>query len=120
MMSSSKTNNKERCMKCTKTFLTAKSRLKCTKCVSFLHQRCSKITRQEQLEHKQGVFEFLCQFCTCIRCAKHVYYGQNAVLCNDCDKWIYKKCAGLTNKQCHKIQLKGNEETWYCSPCNSF
>ena len=83
-MSSSKVNSKERCIRCTKTFVTAKTRLKCAKCVSFLYQRCSRVTRQEHLEYKQGTFKFVCQFCTeymCLRCAKHVYYGQNAVLC---------------------------------------
>ena len=122
MMSSSKANNKERCIRCTKTFLTAKNRLKCTKCTSFLHQRCSRVARQEHLENKQGVFRFVCRICTeytCIRCAKPVYYGQNAVLCNGCDKWIHKKCAGLTNEQYYKLQSGGNEETWYCGPCNS-
>ena len=122
MMSSSKTNNKERCIRCSKTFLTTKSRLKCTKCVSVLHQRCSRVTRQEHLEYKQCVFKFVCQFCTdytCIKCAKHVYYGQNAVLCNGCDRWIHKNCPGLINEQYQKLQSEGNEETCYCSPCNS-
>ena len=101
MMSSSKTNNKERCINCTKNFLTAKRRFKYTKWVSVLHQRCSRVTRQEHLEYKQRVFKIVCQFCTdytCIRCVKHVCYGQNAVLCNGCDKWIHKKCASLTNE----------------------
>ena len=52
-------------------------------------------------------------------CETCLYYGQNAVLCNDCDKWIHKKCASLTNEQHHKLQSEGNEETWYCSPCKS-
>ena len=80
MMSSSKTNNKERCIRCTKTILTAKSRLKYTKGARALHERCSRVTRQEDLN---------------VDCAKLVYYGQNAVLCNGCDKWIHKKCVGL-------------------------
>ena len=94
MMSSSKTNNKERCIGCTKTFLTTKTGFKCDQCVGsmcgfkcdqcagFLHQRCSRITRQEYLEYKQGVFKSARQFCTdytCTRCAKHIYYGHNAV-----------------------------------------
>ena len=120
-MSSFKASNKERCIKFTKT-LTAKSRLKCTKCASVLNQRCSRVTRQEHLEYKQGVFKVICQFCTdyiYIRCVKHVYYEQNTVLCNGYDKWIHKKCSGLTNEQYHKLQSEGNEETWYCSPCKS-
>ena len=111
MMLSSITNNKERCIRCTKIFLTAKSRLKCTQCARFLHQRYCRITRQEHLEYKQGVCQF-CSDCICIRCAKHVYYGHNAVLCNGCDKWIHKKCAGLIKEQYHKLQSEGNEETW--------
>ena len=82
MMSCSKTNSKERCIRCTKTFLTTKTGFKCDQCASFLHQRCSRITRQEHLEYKQGVFKSARQFCidyTCIRCAKHIYYGHNAV-----------------------------------------
>ena len=35
MMSSSKTNNRERCIRCNKTFLTARIGLKCTKCACF-------------------------------------------------------------------------------------
>ena len=50
---------------------------------------------------------------------KHVYYGQNAALCNGCDKWIHKKCVSLTNEKYHKLQSEGNEETWYCSSCKS-
>ena len=121
-MSSSKTKNKERCIRCSKTFLTAKTRLKCTQCVMFLHKIYSRITKQECLEYKLGVFKFVYIFCTdytYITCTRHVYYGHNVVLCNGCDKWIHRKCACLINKQYFKLQSEGNEEACYCGPCNS-
>ena len=41
------------------------------------------------------------------------------MLCNDCDNWIHKRCAGLTNKQYCKLQPQYKEETCYRRPCNS-
>lgn len=90
MTSFSKTKNKEKCIKCSKTFLTAKNRFKCDRWARFLHHRCSKTATQEYFEYKQGVFKFICQLCAdyiCIRCARHVYYGYKAVLCNGCEKF---------------------------------
>ena len=63
MTSFSKTKNKEKCIKCSKTFLIAKNRFKCDRWARFLHHRCSKTATQEYFEYKQGVFKFICQLC---------------------------------------------------------
>ena len=91
----------------------------CSEFNNLLHFKCSKLSYKDYLGYQQKTFLYTWQFCTdykCIKCEKHVYYGQKGILCSGCDLWIYNKCAGLNNSTYELIQSNPNDP-WYCRPC---
>ena len=115
-----KVENKK-CTKCSKVLSRSGKSLECYKCNKSLHLKCSRLDKKRFLKYIQGNLEFLCQFrinYTCYHCNKHVYYGHKAILCDSCQNWTHKKCAGLTIHQHSRLSEK-SDETWYCRPCKS-
>ena len=67
----------EKCVKCTKPFLSMRQKtLKCSKCLNSLQIKCSTVDNRQCLTYKNGKKDLICQYCTdypCIKCDKHVY-----------------------------------------------
>ena len=82
-----------------------------SQCSNSLHLKCSRMNKNGYLSHQQKTLNYAFEFCTdykCIKCEKHVYYGQKGILCSGCDLWIHKKCAG--NSLC-KYELTEDTQT---------
>jgi exonuclease III len=49
------------------------------------------------------------------KCSKIVKNNDNAIQCDDCNKWVHSKCE-MIDDQTYKL-LGESEENWYCSIC---
>ena len=106
-------------VKYTKPFLSMRKKLKCLKCMNSLHIQCSIVDNRQYLSYKNGKKDFICQYCTdysCLKCDKHVYDRQPGFLCNICNAWVHRSCAGISKKEYEELQDSDNEEQWYCRP----
>ena len=108
-------------IKCVKLLKTTKDNLVCSKCENSLHLKCSRPSPKEFSKYKKGKTKFICQFCTdytCIKCDRHIEYGQKGVLCTGCNLWIHQKSAGITKAEYQNIG-NNKEKPCYCRPCKA-
>ena len=87
-----------------------------------LHIQCSTVDNRQYLSYKNGKKDFICQYCTdysCLKCDKNVYDRdrQPGILCNICNLWVHRSCAGISKKKYEHLQNSGYDEPWYCRPC---
>ena len=90
------------------------------KCLNSLPIKCSTVDNRQYLSYKNGKKDFICQYCTdysCLKCDKHVYDRQPGILCNICNLWVHRSCAGISKKEYEDLQNSDNDEPWYCRPC---
>ncbi|XP_060578354.1 uncharacterized protein LOC132735428 [Ruditapes philippinarum] len=53
----------------------------------------------------------------CGICLRTVAKNHRALCCDQCDKWIHIKCAGIAPAR--YTELGNSEESWFCQPCDS-
>ena len=84
-------------MKCEKQSIKSNSSIECSECHKRIHFTCSRLRlKKDFVQFKKSKEQFVCQFCsdyTCLKCHKHVYYGQK--------------------------YGNNSEEPWYCRMCNA-
>ena len=112
------TDNTNKCIKCYKVVLAYQNSIKCDDCHSWIHYKCSELSKTQFLEHTNNYFlKFICQYCLycqCGKCLKHVRDNQNGICCDSCNKWIHLKCSTLKLEQYKKLQ---ENDIWYCKEC---
>ena len=97
-----------------------RQKTKCLKCLKSFHIKCSTLDKKQYLSYKNGKQDFICQYCTdysWLKCDKHDYDKQPGILCNICNLWVHRSCAGISKKEYEDLQNSDNDEPWYCRPC---
>ena len=51
----------------------------------------------------------------CAVCQQHVSWKHSAVECDNCDVWLHRSCASLSNSQYNRLE----DESWTCYCCRS-
>ena len=45
-----------------------------------------------------------------LKCDKHAYDRQPGILCNICNLWVHRSCAGISKKEYEDLQNSDNDE----------
>lgn len=53
----------------------------------------------------------------CGICDKNVNLNQNAVFCDQCEKWIHIKCNNTSNSEYETLQKEPDNKQWICIKC---
>ncbi|VDI33330.1 Hypothetical predicted protein [Mytilus galloprovincialis] len=53
----------------------------------------------------------------CMICTKAVKWGQHALACDKCDKWVHTSCISMSTPEYNL--LANTSTTWICSACNT-
>ena len=53
----------------------------------------------------------------CMICSKAVKWGQHALGCDSCDKWVHTKCISMTTPE--YLTLANSSSTWLCNNCHA-
>ena len=86
-----------------------RQKTKCLKCLKSFHIKCSTVDKKQYFQY--------CTDYSWLKCDKHDYDKQPGILCNICNLWVHRSCAGISKKKYEDLQNSDNDEPCYCRPC---
>ena len=91
----------------------------CDICNRWFHYRCSKLKKEQFLEHVLNPDKtWRCCYCKVYRCKKCsliINKKQNCICCDICDNWQHLKCTGLSLNRFK--ELGKTNDKWFCKSC---